>query len=117
MVVSSPWFLLVVADDRPLDLLQSLHIVYAGNLADAVNDVLQVLQVGDIEDDIDVRLAIAGAGFDVADVGFSIANHGRDLLQHAEAIVAEDGEFYRVGAGVPSSRAHSTSIFRSGSYI
>src|SRR5882724_11778322 len=60
-----------------------------------------MLQVGDIEHDVDVGLAITGAGFDVTDVGLCIADHGGDLLQHAEAVVAEDGELYRVGTGGP----------------
>ena len=73
--------------------------MYAGDFADAVDDIFQMFQVGNIQNDIDVGLAVAGAGFNVADVGFGIADHGCDLFQHAEAVVAENGELYWVGAG------------------
>jgi hypothetical protein len=40
------------------NLLQPLHVMDAGNLSHSLNDVFQVLQVGDIEDDIHVRLSV-----------------------------------------------------------
>src|SRR5690242_1436216 len=73
--------------------------MHAGNLAHAVDDVFQMLQVSDIEHDVNVGLAIAGAGLDVTDVGLGVADDGGDLFQHPKAIVAEDGEFHRVSAG------------------
>src|ERR1700690_1990568 len=84
-----------------LDLLQSLHVVHAGNLPHTVDDLLQMFQVGDVEHHVDAGLAVVAAGFHAADVGFGIADHGRDLLQHAEAIVAEQRELYRIGNGMP----------------
>src|ERR1700674_97388 len=85
-----------VADGRWLDLLQSLHIVYTGNLSHAVDDIFQVLQVGNIENDIDVGLRVRAAHLDVADIGFAIADHGGNLLQHAETIVAKDRKLHRI---------------------
>lgn len=73
--------------------------MHAGDFSYALDDAFQVLQVGDVEDDVYVGLAVGGAGFDVADVGFGVANDGGDLFEHAEAVVAHDGEFYGIGAG------------------
>src|SRR6202162_448869 len=71
--------------------------MHAGNLADAVDDFLQVFQVGDFEDYVHAGLAILAAGFDVADVGVGIADKGGDLFEHAEAVVAEKRDFYGIG--------------------
>ena len=49
------------------------------------------------------KLAVGGFGSDVADVGFGVANHARDVLQHAEAVVAEatsEADPSRSNAGV-----------------
>src|SRR5271170_1075221 len=70
--------------------------MYAGNLADAVDDVFQVLQVGDIENNIDVGLCIRAAHLDIADIGFRVADDGRNLFQHAETIIAEDRKLHRI---------------------
>src|SRR5208337_2938803 len=43
-------------------------------------------------------VAVAGAGFDVADVGVVVADHGGDLLQDAGAVVAEHGQLHRIAA-------------------
>src|ERR1700690_3794929 len=82
-----------------LDLLQSLHVVNAGDLTHAIDDVFQVFQVGNVEHDVDIRLAVVGTGLDVADVGLGIADHGGYLLQHPKTIVAEDRKLHRIGAG------------------
>src|SRR5438105_14824365 len=74
-------------DDGRLYLLQSLHVVYAGNFTHTVDNVLQMLQVGDIEHNIDIRLAIVGARFDIADVGLSITDHSSNLPERNELIV------------------------------
>ena len=63
-----------------LDLLQSLHVMHAGDLADAVHDFLEVFQVGDFQDYVYAGLAVLAAGFDVADVGVGVADHGGDLF-------------------------------------
>src|SRR6476661_3365988 len=83
----------------PLDLLQSLHIAHARNLPQAVDDRFQVFEITDIEDDLDHRLTVCGAGFDVADVGFGVANHARDLLQHAVTVIAKDRQLDRIDVG------------------
>src|SRR5271157_1990968 len=36
-------------------------------------------------------------GGDVADVALGVADHARNALQHAEAVVAVNGEFYGIG--------------------
>src|ERR1700724_1333087 len=33
---------------------------------------------------------------DVADVALGVPDHARDAFQHAEAVVAEDGQFHRI---------------------
>src|SRR5215467_11080796 len=89
------------------DLLQPLHVVHAGNLAHAGDDRLQVFQVGDFQHHVDACLPVSGAGFDVPDIGVIVTDHGRDLLEHSEAVVAEernfdgirDGLAFLVGAG------------------
>src|ERR1022692_4953508 len=82
------------------DLLQSLHVVHAGNLSHSVHDFLEVFQVGDFQDYVYAGLAVLALGFDVADVGVSVADHGGDLFQHAEAVVAQQRDFYRIGNGL-----------------
>ena len=54
--------------------------MHAGNFADAVDYVFEVLQVFDLHDDVDVGLAVFGAGAYAADVGFEVADDGGDLL-------------------------------------
>ena len=45
-----------------LDLLQALHVVDAGNLADSIDNSLQVFEVGNLENNVYVGLAVFGAG-------------------------------------------------------
>src|SRR5271166_2227713 len=80
-----------------LNFLQPLHFVDAGNFAQASHDLFQVFEVGDIEDDFNAGLAVGGVGSDVADVALGVADDAGDVLQHAEAVVAIDGEFNRIG--------------------
>lgn len=72
----------------------------ARDLAYAVDDSLQVLQVGDFENDIDIGLPVGRAGLDVANVGMGIADDCRDLLEHAKAVITKQCDFYRVGDGL-----------------
>lgn len=65
------------------------------NFSHAVDDVFEMLQVFDLDDDIDIGLAVLGAGADIADVGFRVANDSSDLLKHPETVVTENGELYR----------------------
>src|SRR5580693_10644195 len=90
---SSSW---PTTNDQPLNLLQSLYVVNPGNLAHAVDDVFQMLEVGNIENDIDVCLPIRAANLHIPDVGFGVADHGRYLFQHAESIVAKDGKLHGI---------------------
>src|SRR5580700_7004826 len=89
-------------DQRPttngqrLDFLQPLYVVYSRNFAHAVDDIFQVLEVGNVQNDIDVRLRIRTAHLHIADVGLSVADHRRDLFQHAEPIVARDRKLHRI---------------------
>src|SRR5437899_12284779 len=75
------------AEHCPLDLLQPLHIVHAWNLAHPGNDIFQVLEIGDVEHDINVRLPVIGPCFNVADVGLAIDDVRRNLLEHDESTV------------------------------
>src|SRR5579859_591102 len=79
-----------------LNFLQALHFVHAGDLSQAGDDGLEVLQVRNIQHDFHAGLAVRGVGGDVFDVALGVANHAGDVLQHAEAVVAEDGELDRV---------------------
>src|SRR5258708_34218789 len=66
------------------------------NLPHAVDDFLEVFQVGDFEDYVHARLPVLAASFDVADVGVGVADEGSDLFEHAEAVIAEKSDFYRI---------------------
>src|SRR5258708_16846280 len=62
----------------------------------AVDDFLEVFQVGDFEDYVHAGLSVLAASFDVADVGVGVADEGSDLFEHAEAVIAEKSDFYRI---------------------
>src|ERR1041385_6179085 len=68
--------------------IQSLHIMYAGNLSQSCYHPLQVLHVFNVDYDVDRRLAICRARLNVADVGLIFADHSRKLLEHGRAIFA-----------------------------
>ena len=67
----------------------------AGNLPHTVDDGLQVLEIGYIKYNVDVRLAAGSSGFDVTNIRFRIADHGGDLLQHAPLVVTEERQLDR----------------------
>src|SRR5215469_18338414 len=88
-----------------LHLLYPLHIPHAIDLPHAADDAFQVLQIGDVYDDVDGGVGSCGFGFDVADVGVGVADDCRDLLQHARAVITEHNKLngeprlpYRGGA-------------------
>src|SRR5437868_3148501 len=85
--------------DTTLDFLQSLHVMDPRNLANTVHDFLEVFQVGDFEDYVHAGLAVLAPRFYVADVGVGVADEGGDLFEHAEAVVAEQRDFYGIGNG------------------
>src|SRR5580704_3284723 len=85
------------ANRQRLNLLQSLYIVHAGNFAHAIDDVFEVLEVGNVENDIDVGLPIRAAYLHISNVSFGVADHRRYLFQHAESIIAKDGKLHRIG--------------------
>src|ERR1700680_2243603 len=70
--------------------------MHTGNLAHAVDDVFQMLQVSDIENHIDVGLRICATHLHIPDIGFGVADHRRNLLQHAETVVARDRKLHRI---------------------
>ncbi len=71
--------------------------MHSGDLADALDDLFQVFEVGDVEDDVDIGLSVGCAGFDVADIRFAVADDSSDLLEHSETVVAVERQFHRVG--------------------
>ena len=73
--------------------------MYARNLADALDDLLEMFQVGDVEDDVDVGLSVGRAGFDIPDIRLAVADNCCDLFEHSKTVVAVEGEFYGVGCG------------------
>ena len=52
-----------------------------------------MLYVLNLNHHVNGGLQIAGARFDVADIRLLVADYGGDLLKHAKAVIAEDGEF------------------------
>src|SRR6202140_4728316 len=82
-----------------LDFLQSLYFVHPGDLAQARDDLLEVLQVGNVEDDFNTSLAVGSLRGDVADVAFGVPDHSGNALQHAKPVVAKDGELHGIGGG------------------
>src|SRR5580692_7840296 len=58
-----------------------------------------MLQVSDVENNFDAGLAVGGVGGDVADVAFGVADHSGNVLQHAEAVVAENCQLHRISGG------------------
>src|SRR5438309_6306254 len=87
--------------ETSLYFLQSLYFVYAGNFSQAGNDGLKMFQVCDVENNFHAGLTVGRMRRDVFDVALSVANHSGDALQHAEAIVTEDGQLH----GIRSRRA------------
>src|SRR5579872_2127996 len=55
-----------------------------------------MLEIGDIENDIDVSLSIRAAHLHIPDVGFSVADHSCNLFQHAKTVVAKDRKLHRI---------------------
>src|SRR5438270_11319085 len=74
------------AEVSALNFLQPLHLVHARNLAHSVDDVLQVLQIGNIEHYVDIGSPVGGARRDLADVCVGFAHHRRRLFQQSRAV-------------------------------
>src|SRR5947209_12847146 len=81
------------------DFLQSLHFVDAWNLSQADDDCFQMLQVRDIEYHFYAGLTVRRVRGDVADVALGVSDHACDALQHAKAIVTENGQLDRICCG------------------
>src|SRR5579864_8379218 len=86
----------ITTDRERLNFLQSLHFVDTGDLSQAGDDGLEVLQVRNIQHDLHAGLAVRGVGGNVFNVALGVADHAGDVLQHAETVVAEDGELDRI---------------------
>ena len=71
--------------------------MHAWDLAHAVHDFLEVLEVGNFQDYVHAGLPVLAAGLYVADVGVGIADYSGDLFEHPEAIVAEQSNFHGIG--------------------
>src|SRR5579863_6423536 len=78
------------------DFLQPLNFVYSGNFAQTIDDLLQMFQVGDVEHDLNAGLAVGGMRGDVFYVALGVADHSGNVLQHAEAVVTENGELHGI---------------------
>src|SRR5258708_17166489 len=57
----------VAGRKQVLDLLQSLHVMHPRNLPHAVDDFLEVFQVGDFEDYVHAHFPVLAASLYVAD--------------------------------------------------
>src|SRR5208283_3293318 len=77
-------------------LLHSLHFTHAGDLAHANEDAIQVLQVGNVGDDVHRGALVGRLGFHVANVGVGVTDDGSDLLQHAGTVVAGNDQLHRI---------------------
>src|SRR5215470_15422921 len=83
-------------DKEKLDFIQPLHVVDAGNLAQAAHHSFQVLDVFNIDHNVDGSPAVSRTGFNVADVGVIVADDGSKLLEHGRPVVTEDGQLDRI---------------------
>src|SRR6185312_6700980 len=70
-----------------------------GDFFEAGKKLFQMLEVLNFEHNVHAGLAVSGLGVNVADVGFGVGHDCGDLLQHAEAVITEDREFYWIRAG------------------
>ena len=94
--------------------LDGADAVDAAEAEDHAVEVAHVLGFGDKLDDGFAVFVLAD--IDAADVGVVVGDDGDQLLQHAGAVVAEDGDFDRVAlrlAGLVAARDHSTAMRRS----
>src|SRR5579863_857263 len=73
--------------------------MYSGDFSQPGDDLLEMLQVGDVEHNFHAGLAVGGAGGNVADIAFGVSNHAGNAFQHPETVVAENGELDRIGCG------------------
>src|SRR5579871_824644 len=71
--------------------------MHAGYLLQSQHNGFKVLEVGDVENDLDAGLAVGGVRADIADVALGVADDTGDVFEHAETIVAKDGELDGVG--------------------
>src|ERR1035437_7932412 len=80
-----------------LELLPALHSAHAGDPAQSENHTVEVAQVLGFHHKLDHGLTVFGLlGIDAANVGVVVGDDGGQLLQHAGAIVAVDGDLDRV---------------------
>src|SRR5512146_3073236 len=87
----APNTLIFIGRKKALELLDALDVADPGNFAQAGNDAIQVSEIGDVDDQVDVAVAIGSPGFDVADVGVVVAHDSGDVLEDSGAVVAENG--------------------------
>src|SRR5215467_452569 len=78
--------------------LQSLHFVHSGDFPQADDDLLEVLQVGNIQNNFDAGLTVCRMCGDVADVALGVPDHAGDVFQHTEAVVAEDCQLHGISS-------------------
>ena len=105
---------------RALDFLDALNLADALDATHFVDEAVEVAQVEGLDDEVDDGSAVGdGVGTGGADVGAVVGDDGGELLEQAGAVVAEHGEFDRVGpARLPPAEgkgAHSTWMRRSDS--
>src|ERR1035437_274132 len=98
-----------LAPATTLQLLCSLHGVHAGDAAQAEDHAVEVAYVFGFGYQFDDGFAVLIlADIDAADVGVVVGDNGDQLLQHAHAVVAGDGDLDRVAlrpAGVLAAHA------------
>src|SRR5258708_20289668 len=85
------------AECSGLRLIQSLHIMYPGNFAQAVDYALEVFYVFNVDHHVDGCLGVGGAGFNIADVGIVLAHSRGGLLGHSRPVLTRHGELYPIG--------------------
>src|SRR4051812_1828243 len=80
------------------DLLHPLHIANSLDPAEFVDEAVEVADIYRFDDEVDDGTAIwSGIRRRGPDVGPVVRNYGRELLQQPGAVIAEDGQLYRVG--------------------
>src|SRR5260370_14410314 len=68
---------------RSSDLVDTLHIIHAGDSADIGEDGLELAAIGDFQAGVDARVRAIRSAFQAVDVGSGAADYGGNISQKA----------------------------------
>src|SRR5260370_8470278 len=66
---------------RSSDLVDTLHIIHAGDFADIGEDGLELAAIGDFQAGVDARVRAIRSAFQAVDVGSGAADYGGKITQ------------------------------------